>query len=120
MCVVYQEVVREISMGDSVKVIQRLEVIDGLPVLALTNEALELADLFMATKALPASMRTDAIHLALAAAAKVDYLMTWNCKHLANAQILKRLEKDALRRGVYLPRVCTPLELMEGVSDDDQ
>jgi len=41
-----------------------------------------------------------------------DYLLTWNCRHLANAQILRRLEREAVRFGWELPTVCTPLELM--------
>jgi len=54
----------------------------------------------------------DALHLAIAMTAEVDFLMTWNCRHLANAQILRRLEQEAARKGWKLPVVCTPLELM--------
>jgi hypothetical protein len=50
--------------------------------------------------------------LRLAALAETDYLLTWNCRHLANAQILRRLEREAAARGWNLPKVCTPLELM--------
>ena len=56
--------------------------------------------------------RVDALHLAVAALAEADYLLTWNCRHLANAQILRRLEREAAVRGWILPKVCTPLELM--------
>jgi hypothetical protein len=54
----------------------------------------------------------DAVHLAVATLAEADYLLTWNCRHLANAQILRRLEREAVARGWKLPKVCTPLELM--------
>ena len=52
------------------------------------------------------------MHLAVAMCAEVDFLLTWNCRHLANAQILRRLEREADRFGWELPTVCTPLELM--------
>jgi hypothetical protein len=56
----------------------------------------------------------DAAHLAIAAVHRVDYLLTWNCAHLANAELRKRLERinDAL--GEYTPTICTPEELMGG------
>ena len=52
------------------------------------------------------------MHLAVATLAEADYLLTWNCRHLANAQILRRLERESFARGWNLPKVCTPLELM--------
>ena len=67
---------------------------------------------FLRTRALPPSVRSDAVHLAVAAVARADYLLTWNCRHLANAQILRRLEREAVQHGWTLPTVCTPLELM--------
>ena len=54
----------------------------------------------------------DAAHIAVATVHGVEYLLTWNCRHLANAQILRRLEREADRFGWALPTVCTPLELM--------
>lgn len=54
----------------------------------------------------------DAVHLAVATAIAADYLLTWNCRHLANAQILRRLEREARHAWRLLPQVCTPLELM--------
>ena len=74
----------------------------------------------LATRVLPARAQTDAAHLAIAATAKVDYLLTWNCKHLANAQILRRLEVEALRLGWKLPKVCTPTELMGDCSYESE
>ena len=83
-----------------------------LSVLQLTPEAEGLTRALLATGALPARAQTDAAHLAIAAAAQADYLLTWNCRHLANAQILRRLEAEAKRAGWKLPKVCTPPELM--------
>lgn len=61
--------------------------------------AAELAILFLATGSLPPAAKVDAVHLAVATLATADYLLTWNCRHLANAQILRRLEREASRQG---------------------
>ena len=61
---------------------------------------------------LPIQAGADAMHLALATVDDTDILLTWNCRHLANAQILRRLEREAQHAGRLLPQVCTPLELM--------
>jgi hypothetical protein len=61
---------------------------------------------------LPPKAARDAVHLAVATTIAADYLLTWNCRHLANAQILRRLEREAREAGRLLPQVCTPLELM--------
>ena len=84
----------------------------ALPRVAVSADAEELARLFLSTGCLPPKAARDAVHLAVATAIAADYLLTWNCRHLANAQILKRLEREAQRAGRALPRVCTPLELM--------
>jgi hypothetical protein len=75
-------------------------------------EVEHLAAEFLRTGCLGAGARSDAVHLAVATLAEVDFLLTWNCRHLANAQILRRLEREARRLGWALPTVCTPLELM--------
>lgn len=111
-CVVSSEVVREASKGDPNEIRKRLAVLRDLPVLTSSQEAETFATNLMATGALPRHAQTDAAHLAIAAAAKADYLLTWNCRHLANAQILRRLETEARRLGWQLPTVCTPDELM--------
>ena len=112
VCIASSEVVREASRGDPEEVRKRLEILHGLLVLPLSAEIEKLMLGLLATGALPTRAQTDAAHLAIAATAKADYLLTWNCKHLANAQILKRLEAEALSLGWKLPKVCTPAELM--------
>ena len=91
----------------------RLAALDEMEVIRTTPEIDELASAFLNTGALPASMRSDAVHLAAATLAGADYLLTWNCRHLANAHVLKRLHREAGRQGWTLPDVCTPLELMK-------
>ena len=111
-CLISQEVLVEASRGDSEQVRRRLEVLAALPRVAVSADAQELARVFLATGCLPPRAVRDAVHLAVATAIATDYLLTWNCRHLANAQILKRLEREAQRAARVLPRVCTQLELM--------
>ena len=72
----------------------------------------ELAEAFLGAGPLPAKAKADAVHLAVATVYRVDYLATWNLKHLANAMILLRLRPVAEPRGLRMPIVCTPLQLM--------
>jgi hypothetical protein len=120
LCLASAEVVREASRGDPEEVRKRLEILRELPVLPLSAEVDRLMLGLLATGVLPARAQTDAAHLAIAATAKADYLLTWNCKHLANAQILRRLEVEALRLGCKLPKVCTPIELMGDCSYENE
>ncbi len=112
LCVVSSEVLREARQGDPREVQKRFEAIQGLQVLGLSPESEGLTRALLATGALPPRAQADAVHLAIATAAKTDYLLTWNCRHLANAQILRRLGTEAKRLGWKLPAVCTPTELM--------
>jgi hypothetical protein len=120
VCLASQEVVTEASRGDAEQVRRRLAVLATLPRAAVSADARELARLFLSTGCLPPKAIRDAVHLAVATAVAADYLLTWNCRHLANAQILKRLEREAQRAGHPLPHVCTPLELMGDLSYESE
>ncbi|MEK7675770.1 MAG: type II toxin-antitoxin system VapC family toxin [Verrucomicrobiota bacterium] len=111
-CTTSDETLAEAARGDAEQARLRLAALATLPSLTITAEAENLAAEFLRTGALPPAARTDAVHLAVASAARTDYFLTWNCRHRANAQILRRLEREAIRRGWELPTVCTPLELM--------
>ena len=111
-CVVSEETLAEAARGDAAQAALRLAALGGLPVVPVTGEVERLAIEFLHTGALPPSARSDAIHLAAASFVEADYLLTWNCRHLANAQIIRRLEREAVRTGWNLPTVCTPPELM--------
>jgi hypothetical protein len=111
-CVTSAEVIREASHGDPREVRKRQELLQNLTLLTISLDAEVLAAAFLDTGALPRSAKSDATHLAVSTASHIDYLLTWNCRHLANAQILRRLEVEALRNRWKLPKVCTPLELM--------
>lgn len=111
--------IAEASQGDPDQAAKRLATVAELAVLPVTKEMANLAAEFLRTGALPAAARSDAIHLAAAACAQIDYLLTWNCRHLANAQILRRIEREAARAGWTLPTVCTPMELMGEIDENE-
>ena len=111
-CVTSDETLIECARGNAEQARLRLEALAALPSLRITAEVERLAAEFLNTGSLSADARSDAVHLAAASIGRVDYLLTWNCRHLANAQILRRIEREAIRCGWNLPTVCTPLELM--------
>jgi hypothetical protein len=111
-CFVSQVVVDEASTGDPAEVQKRLAAIDGLTILELTEDAEGLTKAIMASGALPPHAFPDAAHVAVSAVQNVDYLLTWNCKHLANAQITRKIAKVCEKLGYKMPTICTPEELM--------
>ena len=94
---------------------ERLQVLAVLPIISISDpsEIDALADLLLARSALPPKARTDAIHVATAAAAGMSYLLTWNCRHLANVAVRARIETACRDCGFEPPLICTPVELDE-------
>jgi hypothetical protein len=113
-CYVSQVVIDEASAGDPTEAQKRLAVISGLAVLDLTLGAESITQAILASGALPPVAGRDAAHVAVAAFHAVDYLLTWNCKHLANAQIMRKIESVCQALGYRMPIICTPEELMGG------
>lgn len=111
-CVISQEVIAEALEGDASTAAKRMEALRDLPLIAGGAESAKLAADLLERGLFPDNARADANHLAVATCAAVDYLLTWNYRHLANAQVLHQLEKFLGGRGLHLPRVCTPEELM--------
>ena len=109
-----QAVVRETSQGDGAIASQRLEIIRNLALLDLNQSVLNLAEQFLGRSNLPAKADVDAVHIAAATVHGMDYLLTWNCKHIANAQIQGKLAEISLDFGYELPILCTPYELLGG------
>ena len=90
-----------------------MEALAGLPVLSVDRGARTLANTLLRVGALPTKARLDAVHVAIAAANGMDYLLTWNLRHLANAAIRGKIEEACRRAGIQPPSICTPEELME-------
>jgi len=109
-----EPVMVEAATGDEKEAAKRLSLLDGLTVLELSTNALALAEKLLKRKALPARAEIDAYHLAIAAVNKLNYLLTWNCRHLANASMQKIIERVCKKAGYDCPVICTPEQLTEG------
>lgn len=109
-----QVVMDEIRSGDLEAAKKRLKLVEGIPALSLTPEVLNLAKAFTVKGAIPKKAATDALHIAIASIYDIDYLLTWNCNHIANLFIQKNLEKILLGFGLRLPKIGTPEALMGG------
>lgn len=110
--VVSQIVLDEAQMGDPVASRGRLEVLTSLPRLQATDAAVGLARTILSQGLLPQKAFPDALHIAIATVHKVEYLLTWNCKHIANVEILPRIASLCEGLGFTLPIICTPEELL--------
>jgi hypothetical protein len=113
-CFVSQVVIDEASAGDPEEARKRIEIIDMFPVLEVTEQAELLARAILGSEAMPLRAVRDAAHIAVAAIHDVDYLLTWNCTHLANGQVIRRVSVVCNREGFHMPTICTPEELMGG------
>jgi hypothetical protein len=117
-CVVSQVVIDEISVGDESEIKKRLDIVEPLDILAGSPDAESLTQAIMDAGVLPAKAVRDAAHIAVASVHRVQYLLTWNCKHLANAQISRRVQKVCDQQGFEMPLICTPEELLEESNDE--
>lgn len=110
---VSQLVLEEIRGGDPDASSQRLQSIDGIPMLLLNEAAVALAETLTRDTPLPRKATADALHIAIATVNGMEYLLTWNCKHLANAMLRGRVERACRIAGYEPPIICTPQELLE-------
>jgi predicted nucleic acid-binding protein len=106
-----QAVLTEAGAGDPEAAQRRLTVLEGLPLLDVTDEAIALAARLITAQALPVRATQDALHLAVACVHGMEYLLTWNCMHLANARLRSRIEQTCREAGYVPPIICTPEEL---------
>ena len=107
-------VISEAAAGDEEAAIRRVGAINGLPELDVSEKVEALAAKLLEGAALPSKAKSDALHIAIAAVHGMEYLLTWNCKHIANAAMRPRIESICRAAGYEPPVICTPLELMEG------
>ena len=110
--VVSQVVVDEVQTGDPTLAKNRLEAVASLPRLLVTDQATTLARNILSKGFLPQKAFPDALHIAIATVHKVEYLLTWNCKHIANLEVLPRIADLCESLGLMLPIICTPEELL--------
>ena len=105
-------VLEEAACGDAEAAGRRLAMLRGIPLLDPTPEVIALAGHFLAGGLIPVKAADDALHVAFATAHGMDFLLTWNCRHIANAEIMGRLADAAAEFGQRLPVLCTPEQLM--------
>ena len=105
-------VIEEASMGDPEAAKRRLEELRDFPHLELNDKVEETAQMYMEKLEIPEKAFRDAAHLAVASVHNIDYLVTWNCKHLANGEIIRKLRDISKDLGIHTPIICTPEELI--------
>lgn len=110
--VISEFVVREASAGDPNAASNRLAAIAGIPELNVTDEVGELARILIEQIPIPAKAQLDAFHIAIASVHGIDYLLTWNCTHINNAELRPRIEAICRSQGFEPPIICTPQELL--------
>ena len=89
-----------------------------IPLLQLNDEIDRLATEILSRAILPADALLDALHIACVAVNRVDYLLTWNCKHIANPMVLPRVFRVLNDFRLPFPVICTPRDMMEGFDDE--
>jgi hypothetical protein len=108
---VSEAVLREAAGGDPNAAARRTAALQGISVLAVTDAAAKLASDLIAGQAVPAKAVVDAVHIAVAAVNGMDFLLTWNCAHIANAATRVMIDRVCRAAGVAPPVICTPEEL---------
>jgi len=108
-----QFVIDEASLGDSDAANRRLEILADVPLLEPSDDVYQLADKLVNRVPLPAKAAADSLHIAIATVNGMDYLLTWNCAHIANAALRASIEKVCRDAGYEPPVICTPEELLK-------
>jgi hypothetical protein len=103
---------QEAARGDPSAASERLKALIGIELLSINPEVYDLARHLATVLALPRRAEADAVHLAVTAVHGVSFLLTWNCRHLANATMADRIEETCEKHGYKSPRIVTPEQLM--------
>ena len=109
---VSQVVIEEAQRGDRIAAIKRLEAIEGIPLLPVNEDVLRLSNLLIAEGGIPEKALDDALHISIAAVHNIDFLLTWNCKHINNAEKKPIIRRICANYNVSYPEIATPIELM--------
>lgn len=114
---VSEVVIRECKAGDGDAVNRRIAAVGDIPLLSLTDQAAYVAQLLLSEGIMPAKAAEDALHIAIAAVHKVDFLLRWNFKHIANPVIQAQIAAKLIHLGLALPFICPPEDL---AGEDDE
>ena len=105
-------VLAEAAAGDPSAAQKRIDKLNGIPYLNVSDEAKVLAARLIADGGMPAHAKADALHVATASVHAIDYLLTWNCRHIDNATTKPVVRSICAVAGYACPEICTPLELL--------
>jgi predicted nucleic acid-binding protein len=111
-------VLTEVSAGNLEAAKRRIQIIKDINRLIIDDEVKNLAAQLVHEKAVPSSANADAIHIAVAAVHRIDYLLTWNFRHIDNAAKKPAMRIVCSTLGYRCPEICTPLELIGGDIDN--
>ena len=110
-------VLDELRQGDYPNQTAVIDLVRAMPLIPVTQEIVEIVQTYIQHQVMPRDPVGDALHLALASYHKCDFLLTWNCRHLANANKFGHIRRVNTLLGLYVPALVTPLELL-GDSDE--
>ena len=108
-----EAVLTEIRVGDPDVVARRLAIVDGLPIVEINDEVRNFVRIYDQRLGLAGRARADLPHIAFAVAYAMDYLVTWNCAHIANGTVIRRLVDINSELHCHMPIIVTPEELLE-------
>jgi len=110
---VSQFVIDECDQGDPTAADERRIYLKNIPILDANADVEALADVIAKVLQIPAKARIDAFHISMAAVHGIQFLLTWNCKHIANPENRPKIERACRERGMEPPLICTPFDLLE-------
>ena len=105
-------VIEELERGDYPNKEEILNLVADIPLLSINTEIHDIVETYIKRKLMPADILGDALHLATASFHGCDFLLTWNCKHLANANKFSHIRRLNTLLGLYVPALITPVELL--------
>ncbi|MCF7977754.1 MAG: type II toxin-antitoxin system VapC family toxin [Chromatiaceae bacterium] len=108
----------EASAGNPEAAERRLSVLQEIPELEIDEEVQEFAEQLISKGGIPTSAEADALHVAVAAVHRIDYLLTWNCRHIDNAKNKPIIRSICIETGYPYPEICTPMELLPEKDED--
>jgi hypothetical protein len=111
-------VIEELQNGEYFKKDDCLSLMANIQLLPIESEIAEITDAYIKHKIMPNNPVGDALHLAITSYYKCDYLLTWNCKHIANANKFQHIRQINVLLGLFTPNLITPLELLGEYNDE--
>ncbi|MEH1937722.1 MAG: type II toxin-antitoxin system VapC family toxin [Nostoc sp.] len=112
-------VLDELNRGNFPGKIEAIELISGLLFIPIESVVAEIVEVYIQQQLMPKDPLGDALHLALASYHKCDFLLTWNCRHLANANKFGHIRRLNVMLGLFVPTLVTPLELIGAQNDEE-